>query len=131
MFGQFQSSRLRIEVQATESAIRESLINTDSLRQWLWPQQFPTDIPSCLIPETTFTTWIGPISIYHSVVWANDHQIRLILSQGVDGFHDWSWGEGWVQSCIEGVSPLPIKAGQTVSLFRLKQYLENNTTEDT
>ena len=129
MFGQFQSSQLRIEVQAAESAIRESLLNTEALKQWLWPQQFSPNLPSCLVPETTFTTWIGPISIYHTVVCASDRQVRLILSQGVDGFHDWSWGDGWVQSFIEGVSPLPIKAGQTVSLLRLKQYLESRPSE--
>ncbi|NEP47270.1 MAG: hypothetical protein F6K35_52040 [Okeania sp. SIO2H7] len=129
MFGHFQSSQLRIEVKASESTIRESLLNTKVLKSWLWPQQFSNDLPSCLVPKTTFFTWLGPISIQHTVAWANDHQSRLILSHGVDGFHDWSWGEGWVQSCIEGVSMLPINAGQTVSLFRLKQYLEGIAAE--
>lgn len=124
MFGNFQASCLRIEVNAPEAVIQESLLNTASLKQWLWTQRFSNDIPSCLMPDTTFTTWIGPISVQHTVECANDHHLRLILSQGIDGFHDWSWGEGWVQSCIEGISMLPINAGQTIALFCLKQYLE-------
>ena len=128
MFGNFQTSRLRIEVNASEALIQDSLLNTANLKQWLWTQRFSSDIPSCLIPDTAFTTWIGPISILHTVEYANDHRLRLILSQGIDGFHDWCWGNGWVQSCIEGVSLLPINAGQTFSLFCLKQYLENNLT---
>ena len=124
MFGHFQTSQLRIEVNAPESAIKDSLLSTESLKVWLWPQQFSNDIPSCLTPKTTFSTWLGPVSVQHTVALANDHQLRLILSHGIDGFHDWSWGEGWIQSCIEGVSLLPINAGQTFSLFRLKQYLE-------
>ena len=124
MFGHFQTSQLRIEVNAPESAIKDSLLSTESLKVWLWPQQFSNDIPSCLTPKTTFSTWLGPVSVQHTVALANDHQLRLILSHGIDGFHDWSWGEGCIQSCIEGVSLLPINAGQTFSLFRLKQYLE-------
>lgn len=130
MFGNFQASCLRIEINAPESAIKESLINTASLRQWLWTQRFSSDIPSCLLPDTTFTTWLGPVAVQHTVEYANDHRLRLLLSQGIDGFHDWSWGEGWVQSCLEGVSMLPLNAGQTFSLFCLKQYLERQEAMD-
>lgn len=130
MFGNFQASCLRIEINAPESAIQESLLNTTKLKQWLWTQQFSSNVPNCLLADTSFTTWLGPIAIQHTVEYANDHHLRLILSQGIDGFHDWSWGERWVQSCIEGVSMLPINAGQTVSLFCLKQYLERNEATD-
>jgi hypothetical protein len=48
---------------------------------------------------------------------------RLLLHQGIDGFHEWHWGDGWVQSCLEGVSLLPLNLGQTLTLVRLKQFL--------
>lgn len=130
MFGKYQQSRLRIEVNASESSIRESLLKTDSLKQWLWSQRFSDDLPSYLIKDIDFTTWLGPIAIQHHVDCANDSQLRFILSQGIDGFHEWRWGEGWVQSCVEGISMLPLNAGQTFALFNLKQYVERQHRDD-
>lgn len=72
---------------------------------------------------TTFSSWLGPIAIQHQVEQVAPNHLRLILSQGIDGFHDWQWGDGWVQSRIEGVSLLPINLGQTLSLFRLQQFV--------
>ena len=48
---------------------------------------------------------------------------RLLLSQGIDGYHEWYWGEGWVQSRLEGVSLLPLNLGQTLNLLRLRTFL--------
>lgn len=130
MFGTYQQSRLRIEVNASESSIRDSLLKTDSLKQWLWSQRFSDGLPSYLMKDTAFTTWLGPIAIQHHVDCANDDQLRFILSQGIDGFHDWRWGEGWVQSCVEGISVLPLNVGQTFALFNLKQYVERQQVDE-
>jgi hypothetical protein len=71
----------------------------------------------------TFKSWVGPISISHYVESARSDYLRVILSGGVDGFHEWYWGDGWVQSKLEGVSLLPLKLGQTLGLLRLRGTL--------
>ncbi|MGK7891858.1 MAG: hypothetical protein AB4042_21235 [Leptolyngbyaceae cyanobacterium] len=124
MFGTFQTSRLRIEVNTSEEHIRHSLLQSASFKQWLWPEQFSNDLPIELVLDTTFTGWVGPISIQHHVTTLDGHHVRLLLSEGIDGFHEWSWGDGWVQSCLEGVSTLPLNIGHTFCLVRLKQFLE-------
>ncbi|NEQ98437.1 MAG: hypothetical protein F6K30_17245 [Cyanothece sp. SIO2G6] len=124
MFGTFQTSRLRIEVNAPEDHIRNSLLQPAAFKQWLWPEQVSSNLPSELALHTTFTGWLGPISIQHHVITLDAHHIRLLLSEGIDGFHEWSWGDGWIQSCLEGVSTLPLGAGQAFCLIRLKQFLE-------
>lgn len=124
MLGTFQHSRLRIEVNASTERIRDSLLQPTLFQQWLWPQQFSHDLPMVLTSDTVFTVWMGPIAIQHEVDEVSDRHLRLILSQGIDGFHEWHWGDGWIQACLEGVSMLPLNAGQTVALFRLKQFLE-------
>ena len=123
MFGTFQSSQLRIEVEASEATIRQSLLYPEKLRQWLWPQQLSEGLPEELTTGLEFTSWTGPVAIAHHVEIAESARLRLLLSQGIDGFHEWMWGEGWVQSRLEGVSLLPINLGQTASLLRLKQFL--------
>ena len=124
MLGTFQTSNLRIEVEASETAIRDSLLQPSQLQKWLWPQNFSAGLPEQLYSDFTFTTWVGPIAIQHQVEVAQPHCLRLLLSQGIDGFHEWYWGEGWVQSRLEGVSLLPLNLGQTLSLFQLKQFLQ-------
>lgn len=54
---------------------------------------------------------------------ASDNCLRLLLSEGIDGYHEWYWGDGWVQSRLEGISLLPLSLGQTFSLLRLRQFL--------
>jgi hypothetical protein len=71
----------------------------------------------------TFTTWTGPVAIQHQVEVQDSNCLRLLLSQGIDGYHEWYWGEGWVQSRLEGVSLLPLNLGQTLNLLRLRQFL--------
>lgn len=123
MFGVFQQSNLRVEIDASEALLRESLLRPAQYRQWLWPQRFSADLPEQLQSGTTFTSWLGPVMIQHTVGVVQSNYLRFLLSQGVDGFHDWSWGDGWVQSRLEGISLLPLGLGQTVSLLRLKQFL--------
>lgn len=47
----------------------------------------------------------------------------MVLSGGIDGFHEWYWGDRWVQSQLEGISALPINLGQSLVMLRLRQFL--------
>ncbi|MBF2029497.1 MAG: hypothetical protein IGS48_22505 [Oscillatoriales cyanobacterium C42_A2020_001] len=128
MFGTFQQSNIRIEIAVSEQALRESLVQTDKLRKWLFPQRLSNGLPEELRPGLSFTSWIGPISIVHSVEYVEADTLLLLLSHGIDGFHEWRWGEGWVQSRLEGVALLPISLGQTLSLSRLRQFLTTSNS---
>jgi hypothetical protein len=123
MFGTFQTSNLRIEVPASEATLRRCLLQSESLRQWLAPVRLPSGLPDHLQPHSTYTSWVGPIAIQHCVEQVQPNRLRLVLSQGIDGFHEWQWGDGWVQSRLEGISLLPLNLGQTVTLFQLKRFL--------
>jgi len=123
MLGNFQQSQLRIEIQATADAIHDSLLRPAKLEKWLLGQSFASEMPEKLTPGFEFTTSTGPIQIHHQVDVAKTNCLRLILSGGIDGFHEWYWGEGWVQSRLEGVSMLPLNLGQTLSLLSLRQFL--------
>jgi hypothetical protein len=123
MLGQFQKSIIRIELEAPAHVIRDSLLTSSKLSQWLWPQRFSPGIPEKLTPGLTFTTWIGIIPIQHNVEVADDNCLRLLLSQGIDGYHEWYWGEGWIQSRLEGISVLPLNLGQSLNLLRLRQFI--------
>ena len=123
MFGSFQQSNLRIEIEASAQQIHDSLLCPAQFQQWLFPQTFSTGLPDRLYPGLVFTSWIGPIPIQHQVDRVDSNGLRFLLSKGIDGFHEWHWGDGWVQSCLEGVSLLPLNLGQTLSLLRLKQFL--------
>ena len=124
MFGTFQHSHLRIEVNASEELIRDNLLQSVNFKQWLWPQTVSDGLPAQLDTDTTFKTWLGPVVIEHTVDEVSPNHLRLILSQGIDGFHEWYWGNGWLQSSLEGVSVLPLNAGHTLTLFRFKTFLE-------
>lgn len=123
MLGSFQQSSLRIEVEAEENTIRESLLAPKKLQQWLWPQTLDNNLPEELQAGLKFTTWLGPIAIQHEVDVAESNHLRLILSQGIDGFHEWYWGNGWVQSRLEGISLLPLNLSQTFGLLRLREFV--------
>jgi hypothetical protein len=123
MFGKFQQSQLRIEVEAPFSRIRDSLLRPANLKKWLPSGTFVNSMPEELQPGFEFTRSLGLISIQHRVDVVNSDSLRLLLSQGIDGFHEWYWGEGWVQSRIEGVTVLPLSLGQTLSLLSLRQFL--------
>ena len=124
MWGNFQQSHLRIEVEASADKIRDSLLKPVQIQKWLWPERLASGLPEQLHAGLTFTSWLGPIAIQHQVEVADPNCLRLILSQGIDGFHEWYWGEGWLQSRLEGISFLPLSLGQTTSLLSLRQFLE-------
>ncbi|HEY9632534.1 MAG TPA: hypothetical protein V6D14_03955 [Coleofasciculaceae cyanobacterium] len=123
MLGTFQQSHLRLEMEAPNTVIRDSLLYFDQLRQWMWHQRFSVGLPEQLYEGLTFTTWTGPVAVQHQVQVAQSNCLRLLLSQGIDGYHEWYWGEGWVQSRLEGVSLLPLNLGQTFSLLQLRQFV--------
>jgi hypothetical protein len=127
MLGTFQQSHLRIELEASEEKIRDSLTQTGQLSKWMWPQRFSSGLPEQLKEGLIYTSWIGLIEIEHQVQVANSNCLRLLLSKGIDGYHEWYWGEGWVQSRLEGISLLPLSVGQTCSLIRLRQFLASET----
>ncbi|BAZ43308.1 hypothetical protein NIES4102_03080 [Chondrocystis sp. NIES-4102] len=126
MLGSFQQSNLRIEVNASEKNIRDSLIKSDRLKKWMWPQSLAS-LSGELSKGDTFVTSLGLVEVQHQVEILEDNCLRLLLSQGIDGYHEWHWGDGWLQSRIEGISILPLNLGQTLSLFRLRQYLASES----
>lgn len=123
MLGQFQQSQLRIELEAPANIIGDSLLRPAQLRQWLFPQRFDAGLPEQLHSGLTFASSLGPVTIQHHVQLADSHCLRLLLSQGIDGYHEWYWGEGWVQSRLEGISLLPLNLSQTLSLLRLREFV--------
>ncbi|MBD2577676.1 hypothetical protein [Oscillatoria sp. FACHB-1406] len=123
MFGTFQQTQLRIEVDASARAIGDSLLLPRELRKWLFPQNLDSALPERLQEGVTFSTWLGPVAVYHQVQIANDHCLRLLLSKGIDGYHEWYWGNGWVQSRLEGISLLPLNLGHSLSLYRLREFV--------
>ncbi|MGV2828990.1 hypothetical protein [Myxosarcina sp. GI1(2024)] len=122
MIGKFQQSHLRIEIEAQAEAIRDSLLVGEQLKQWMWPQRF-TSLPSRLKAGENFSSFLGFIEIEHRVDLVEDNCLRLLLSKGIDGYHQWYWGEGWIQSQLEGISIFPLNLAQSFSLLRLRQYL--------
>ena len=123
MFGTFQQSTLRVEVDAPAEVIRDSLLQPRQFKQWLWPQSISVGLPDVLELGATFTSYLGPLRVQHQVTDLTPHNIRFLLWEGVDGFHEWCWGDGWVQSRIEGISVLPINLGQSLTLMRLQRFL--------
>ena len=131
MLGQFQQSNLRVEIPASEATLRDSLVQPAKLQQWLLPVRLEKGLPEQLHPGLTYTSWVGPVAIQHDVDRVDPTCLRLRLSKGIDGYHEWCWGEGWVQSRLEGVSLLPLALGQTLSLLRLRQFLaQTQDSED-
>jgi hypothetical protein len=124
MFGTFQQSHLRIEVQATAAQLSRSLLQPESFRQWLAPQQFSGSLPRQLETGSQYGSHLGPVQVAHRVEWADGQQLKLILNGAIDGFHHWQWGDGWVQSRLEGISLLPLALAHSASLVRLQQHLK-------
>ncbi|ELS02681.1 hypothetical protein Xen7305DRAFT_00023990 [Xenococcus sp. PCC 7305] len=124
MLGNFQQSQLRIELEAKQSTIRDSLINTKQLEQWIWPQTLSANLPETLSAGLKFTSKLAFLEIEYLVKVADDNCLRLILSNGIDGYQEWCWGDGWMQSRLEGITLLPLELGQTYNLMRLRQHIE-------
>jgi len=124
MLGTFQQTHLRIEIEAPGNRIRDSLLRPEQMQKWLPFVQLSPGLPEEFYPGFSYTTKVGLISIQHDVEIANETCLRILLSQGIDGYHEWHWGDGWVQSCLEGISILPLNLSQTASLMSLRQFLE-------
>jgi hypothetical protein len=124
MLGTFQRSRLRIEVEATQGQIQANVLQPSQFSQWLWPQRFSQGLPSELHDGLRFNSYLGPVAIYHEVQQVSDRSLHMVLSGGIDGFHEWHWGDQWVQSHLEGVSALPLNLGQSLTMARLRTFLQ-------
>jgi len=140
MFGTYQHSDLRIEVKASTDRIGQCLTHPKKLSEWLRPQQiryvtlngslsdmgFPSDtlLEGQMFESTLGANKLGLVKVTHQVEMLADEGIRFLLSGSIDGFHEWQWGDGWVQSRLEGISLLPLSLGQTASLTRLRFYLQ-------
>ncbi|MEA5512324.1 hypothetical protein VB715_21355 [Crocosphaera sp. UHCC 0190] len=129
MLGNFQQSQLRIAVPGNQKLIRDSLLKPSYLNQWLLPQTLSPDLPDILETGLKFTSSLGIITIEHQVEVADNNYLRMILSQGIDGYHEWLWGDGWVQSRLEGISLLPLNLCQTFSLLKLRNFLQGQNKE--
>jgi len=134
MFGTYQSSRIRIEIAASAEQVAGSLTEPEQLRKWLWPQQIKLSKTATgwskdsaplnrLSAGQEFESTLGLLKVNHCVEMLSPGGIRFVLSGGIDGFHEWQWGDGWVQSRLEGISLVPLNLGQTLSLTRLRMYL--------
>lgn len=123
MFGTFQQTHLRIEIDASAKTIGDSLLRPRQLCQWMFPQRLDPGLPERLHEGLTFSSWFGPVPVQHQVQIASDNCLRLLLSKGIDGYHEWYWGEGWIQSRLEGISLLPLNLGHTASLLRLREFV--------
>ncbi len=127
MLGTFQSSHLRIEVPASTDQLRDYLTQPAQLRQWLWPLQIQTGGDRLHVGDT-FTSEFLWLKLEHRVELLTAERLVLVLRQAIEGWQEWSWGDGWVQSCIEGVTPLPLELGQTLLLWRLKSVLSKEVS---
>jgi hypothetical protein len=123
MFGTFQDSAIRLEVAAAAADIEKSLVQPQQFRQWLWPQSISPGLPERLERGLSFTSHLGGVTLHHQVDQISDHSLRLLVAGAIDGFHEWQWGSGWVQSRLEGISILPLNLAHTAQLWRLQQFL--------
>jgi hypothetical protein len=124
MLGNFQRSELRIEVPATASKIRDKLLSPPALTKWLFPQRMTFPSQDLLSVGTKYRSTFGPIVVEYLVDRVDTQCLRLLLSNSIDGYHEWYWGEGWVQSRVEGISLIPLNLHQTTTLLRLRQALK-------
>jgi hypothetical protein len=122
MFGKFQKSELRIEVKATEKIFQDCLLDVNKLKCWFFPLKFEQNSSEKLSLGNSFSFYLGLIEIKNKVDFIDSNCVRLILSGGIDGYQEWSWGNGWIQSRLEGISALPLNLGQTLNLLRLKSF---------
>jgi hypothetical protein len=124
MLGNFQRSELRIEVPATANTLRDRLLSPPALTKWLFPQQMSFPSQDLLTVGTKYRSTFGPIVVEYIVDRVDPQCLRLLLSNSIDGYHEWYWGEGWVQSRLEGISLIPLNLHQTTTLLRLRQALK-------
>jgi hypothetical protein len=120
MFGKFQQSLLRIELEADKSLIRDALTQKDLLKKWLPVHYLTANLPERLAVGNTFNTF----SLTQKVESIDESGLCLILSGAIDGYQQWSWGDGWVQSKLEGVSLLPLNLAGTATLVSLREFVK-------
>jgi hypothetical protein len=123
MFGNFQQSHLRIELAGTSQEIGQKLSSVDGLGRLLAPGKMSYSGAQPLRVGDNFATTWGWLKVEQQVALASDRSLRLLLHGAIDGYQEWSWGDGWVQSCTVGVSALPLTALQTLQLIQLQQAL--------
>ncbi|MCS6941384.1 MAG: hypothetical protein RML10_07025 [Geminocystis sp.] len=126
MWGRFQQSELRIEISATEKRLRDSILRVEQLQKWFFPLNIieKKEGKEELSSGDKFTFKIGLLEVENCVETINSNCIRIILSGAIDGYQEWCWGDGWIQSRLEGVSLLPLSLAQTFNLLRLKSWVE-------
>lgn len=122
MLGTFQTSLCRINVPATPAVIAEHLQDVALIRQWAWPQQYPTEILR-LTPGLTFTSYLGWLSIGHRVETITPNALTMVLWGAVDGLSQWTWGDQWLEQTTTGVTLLPLMPAQRQLLFQLETFL--------
>ncbi|BAQ61220.1 hypothetical protein GM3708_1626 [Geminocystis sp. NIES-3708] len=127
MLGKFQKSELRIEVKATEKFIGDCLLDINKLKKWFFPLKFDHHSSEKLSQDDSFNFYLGVIEIKNKVDVIDSNYVRIILSGGIDGYQEWCWGDGWIQSRLEGISMLPLNLGQTLNLLRLKSFVINKS----
>lgn len=132
MWGRFQQSELRIEIGATEKRLRDSLLKVEQLQKWFLPLNFveKKEGKEELAPGDRFTFKIGLVEVENYVENIDSNCIRILLSGAIDGYQEWCWGEGWIQSRLEGISLLPLNLAQTFNLLRLKSWVERENLSD-
>jgi hypothetical protein len=126
MLGNFQQSQIRIEVAANSTAIRQKLLSPIQLRQWLSATKLSLENDDLLQVDRAFSVEIWPVRVDHQVSWVSNDSLRLRLSAAIDGYQEWYWGDGWVQSRLEGISLLPLSLLQTTNLTRLRWALSQS-----
>lgn len=127
MWGKFQQSELRIEISATENELRDSLVKVESLKKWFYPLQLKDKSKLELSSGDKFTFTLAMIEIHNEVKMINSNCYCVMLSGGIDGYQEWCWGDGWIQSRLEGISFLPLNLTQTLNLLRLRFWLTATT----
>ena len=106
--------------------LNDSLLHLDKLKQWFLPLQFKNGLPEELNSGDCFSCYFGFVEVKNKVEIINSNCFRLILSGGIDGYQEWCWGDGWVQSRLEGISLLPLNLAQTFNLLRLRNWLTSS-----
>jgi hypothetical protein len=127
MLGNFQQSQVRIEVSANGAAIRQHLLSPIQLRKWLSATKLSLEGDDLLQVNRTFSVEIWPVRVEQQVSSVSNDSLRLRLSEAIDGYQEWYWGDGWVQSRLAGISLLPLSLIQTANLTRLRWALSQQT----
>jgi len=119
MLGNFQQSQLRIEVEASVTVIRGQFA-PDSCSCNGFGQSLAQECQNNCIKDLRSLAGLDRSLFIIKWRW-RPNCLRLVLSQGIDGFHEWYWGEGWVQSRLEGVS-MPLNLGHNFTSATLFQF---------